>query len=166
MKSPKAYLAEQVVVNIIINFIVAYYIAKASFAALTYIPMQAPQGSPLAPNMAGDLLVGSFLAGLIITLLLSKITHWNLRASKVDTSQFELSSWIKLLPQSTWLRSLIMGLLAALLLAMPVVIVMSVLGVTQVLAADYIVVHAFYAAVIGGGLAYVASKRALVDSQP
>jgi len=74
-----------------------------------------------------------------------------------------LNNWFKLLPQSTFKRSLFMGLFAALILAMPVVIVLTVLGVSQVNSADYIVVHAGYAAVIGGILAYIASKRALVD---
>lgn len=165
MKSPRAYLVEQVSVNIVINFIIAYFIAKTTLAALQVIPMQAPHGDPLAPNMAGDLLVGSFLAGLIITLLLSKITHWNVRNSKVDKTGFELTGWIRLLPQSTFKRSLLVGVFAALILAMPVIIIMNMLGIHQAATGDYILIHAVYAAIIGGALAYIASKRALADSQ-
>jgi hypothetical protein len=163
MKSSRAYLTEQVVANIIINFVIAYYIAKATLAALAVIPMQAPQDDPLAPNMAGDLLVGSFIAGLLITLIISKITHWQLAHNKIDNSQVQLNNYLKLLPQSTFKRALFMGLFAALLLAMPVVILLSVLGITQVNSSDYIVIHAVYAALIGGLLAYIVSKRALLD---
>jgi len=163
MKSPRAYLAEQVIVNIIINFTIAYFIAKASLAALQFIPMQAPQGSPLAPNMAGDLLVGSFITGLVITIILSKITHWQLRHEKIDNSTFELQGWIKLLPASTFKRGLLLGLFATLVLAFPSIIILSALGIQQAASSDYIVLHAIYAGIMGGGLAYIVSKRALVD---
>ena len=163
MKSPRAYLIEQVIANIIINFSIAYFIAKATLAALEFIPLQAPQGTPLAPNMAGDLLVGSFLTGLLITLILSKLTQWQLRHEKVDNSTVQLEGWIKLLPASIMKRALLMGVFATLVLAFPSIIILSILGVQQVASQDYIVFHAVYAGIIGGGLAYIASKRALID---
>lgn len=165
MKSPRAYLVEQVIANIIINFTIAYFIAKATLAALAFIPLQAPQGAPLAPNIAGDLLVGSFLTGLIITLILSKLTQWQLHHEKIDNSHVELEGWIKLLPNSIFKRALLMGLFATLVLAFPSIIILSILGVQQVASQDYIVLHAVYAGIMGGGLAYIASKRALIDVQ-
>ncbi len=164
MKSPRAYLLEQVVVNLVINFIVAYYISKVTLSALQLIPMQAPTDNPLHPNIGGDLLVGSFIAGLIITLILTAITRFNLRKNKVDTSQFTLNSWIKLLPHSVFKRGLIMGLFAALLVAMPLVVILNILGIEQAATSDYIILHGIYAALLGGGLTYVASKRALADT--
>ncbi len=164
MKSPRAYLLEQVVVNLIINFVVAYYISKATLSALHIIPMQAPTDNPLHPNIGGDLLVGSFIAGLIITLVLTAITRLSLRKNKIDVSKFTLNSWIKKLPEPVFKRGLYLGICASLLVALPLVVVLSALGVEQATTPNYMVWHSIYAALLGGALTYIASKRALADT--
>ncbi len=164
MKSPGIYLLEQVVINLIINFVVAYYISKATLSALHIIPMQAPTDNPLHPNIGGDLLVGSFIAGLIITLVLTAITRLNLRKNKIDVSAFTLNSWIKILPESVFKRGLYLGICASLLVAMPLVVVLNIFGVEQATTSNYMVLHSIYAALLGGALTYIASKRALADT--
>ena len=156
-------MIEQVVVNFVLNFGIAYYLGKTTLAHQETIPLWADKAAPLDPNMAGDILVGSLILSFLITLILTAITRHHLSKQHIDTKDVVLSKWVKRLPDSLLKRSLIMGFMAMLTVGLASVLVLFGLNITAVDSNCYTISHSFYAAFLAGFVAYIASKRALLD---
>ena len=164
MKTPRQYLIEQVVANIILNFGIAYYLGSNSMGELETVPLIAPQDSPFDPNMAGDIMVGSFILGVILTLIVSWITRAKLRKGGVEAMAVADMGMIGKLPRNSFLRALTIGAVAMFTLGLLVVLLMAVLGISQLPSLTYIVFHAVYVAAVAAFVAFAAAKRALADS--
>ena len=163
MRSTRAYFIEQVVINIIINFLLAYYGGRATMAKLDSIPLWAPETAPFDPNMGGEILVGSFLLGLILTAVLTAITRHKLRKETIDVSSYAVTGLVARLPAGLLKRSLVVGLVTMLSAGLAVVLVMLALGINQADAWSYHLAHSVYMATLGGVVAYFAVRRALAD---
>lgn len=164
MKSFNAFLAEQVIVNVIINFIIAYYLSSAALSALANIPLLAPTDNILAPNISGDLFVGTFLMGLIITLITSVITRSKRNKTKNELGIFLAPNFINKLPNSIFKRGVIIGVVPMVIIALPIVIMLTMLDITHLHSEDYIIYHAFYAAIVAGLISYSAVSRTLAEN--
>jgi len=164
MKSFNAFLTEQVIVNIIINFIIAYYLSSTTLSALSHIPLLAPSDNLLMPNISGDLFVGTFLMGLIITLITAAITRSKRKKSAHDLGLFVAPKFIKKLPESLFMRGIMIGILPAVTIALPIIIVLTVLDIHQLQSSDYIVYHAVYAAIMAGFISYSSVSRTLAEN--
>lgn len=164
MKTSRQYVIEQIVANIIINFGIAYYLGSNAMGELATVPLIAPQDAPLDPNMAGDIMVGSLIMGVILTLILTWLTRAKLRKGGVEAMVVEDMGIIGKLPRNSFLRALTVGLVAMFTLGLVVVLLMALLGISQLPSMTYIVFHAFYVAVLAGVIAWATSKRALADS--
>lgn len=163
MKTSRNYIIEQVVVNFVLNFAIAYYLGRTTLAHQETIPLWADQAAPLDPNMAGDILIGSFILSFLVTLILSAITRYHLSKQNVDTNDLVLGKWLKRLPNSLFKRSLVMGLMAMITAGLVSVLLLYALNITAVDSGYYTITHSCYAAILASCIAYSASKRALVD---
>ncbi len=163
MKSVNHTIIEQVIVNCVINFIIAYGIASFTLSKITTIPMHAPSDNMLAPNMMGDILVGTFLLGLILTFILSRVVHMKNKSSPIDFTDFDLSNFSQWLPRSLLQRSLMVALVSVVCAAIPLVIALNVLSIEQMSSSDYILYHAIYVTLVAAVMAYAVTRRAIVD---
>jgi len=161
MDSYSALLKKQVVGNIVLNYFIAYYLSAHTLAVIKTIPLQAPQENVMAPNMAGDLMVGSFIMGVILTSILTLIVRKQLNAFEAPDSV--LPSAIVKLPQNLFARAIVMGLFGMFLVGMPVAIALGLLGVQQVSTQDYIFYHAIYCALLAGLMSYMVVKRVMFE---
>jgi len=164
MKSFNAFLAEQVIVNVIINFIIAYYLSSATLSALTHIPLLAPSEHLLMPNISGDLFVGTFLMGLIITLITAPITRAKRKKSSHNLGLFVAPTFIKKLPESLFMRGIVIGIVPVIIVVLPIVMILTVLDIQQLQSSDYIIYHALYAATMAGFISYASVSRTLAEN--
>ena len=163
MKSSRNYIIEQVVVNFVLNFGIAYYLGKTTLAHQDTIPLWADKAAPLDPNMAGDILIGSLIMSFLITLILTAITRHHLSKQHIDTKDVVLSKWVKRLPGSLFKRSLVMGFLAMFSIGLGSVLIVFALNITSLDSDCYTILHSCYAGLLAGLIAYIATKRALLD---
>jgi len=166
MKSVRSTLTENIVGNIIINFFIAYGLSSLTLASMDSIPMKAPTDNMLAPNMGGDILVGTFITGIILTLILTKIVRLGMKSKPIDVSSLSSVGWSARLPEPIFKRGLMVGAVSAMVIAMPVLIVMDVLAIQQASTSNYILYHAIYVALLTGLMAYFVTKRAILDLDP
>ncbi len=164
MKSFNAFLAEQVIVNVIINFIIAYYLSSIMLSTLINIPLFASKNNLLATNISGDLLVGTFIMGLIITLITSVITRRKRNKTKQTLGLFIAPNFINKLPHSIFKRGVIIGIAPVLTIGLPIIITLMAFDIHHLLSKDYIIYHAFYAAIIAGAVSYCAVSRTLAEN--
>ena len=164
MKSFNAFLTEQVIVNVIINFAIAYYLSSATLSALSHIPLLAPSDHLLMPNISGDLFVGTFLMGLIITLITAPITRAKRKKSSHNLGQFVAPTFIKKLPESLFMRGVVIGIVPAVVIALPIVMILTALDINQLQSSDYIIYHALYAATMAGFISYATVSRNLAEN--
>jgi hypothetical protein len=163
MKSVRHTIVEQVLVSCILNFLIAYGISSLTLAKISMIPMHAPSNNMLAPNMAGDILVGTFLLGLLLTLILTSVVRMQHKSKPIDFTDFNLSNFSELLPKALFKRSIIVGLASVICAALPLVIALSALSIQQMASSDYILYHAIYVACVATIMAYFVTKRAILD---
>lgn len=161
MKSSRQFLIEQLTVNSTLNFLLAILLGWNALAGHQVIPLAAPEGALFDPNMAGELVVGSFLLGLILTPIVTAITRAGLRKGSLQVNP--VSGLIAKLPHNSFFRSLAVALLASLLFGVPSVVILGVFGVTQLTIWSYIVAHAAYMALLALVVTWVAVKRALAE---
>lgn len=162
MKNTDSYLINQIIVNAILNFCIAYFIPKHALKALNYIPFKAPENDPFHPNMAGDLLVGTFIMGVVLTFILTCITRFKSFPAKANN--LEISPyWLAYLPAQLIIRALFIGLLASLFLAFPVVAIMDMLSIMSLSVETYIIGHAVYCTLASIILTIIVCKRAFLD---
>jgi len=163
MKTIRSILVENIVGNIILNFFIAYGLSSLLLASKTVIPMNAPVGDVLAPNMGGDILVGTFITGVLLTLILTNIVRLQYKSKPINITQLPNSGWSARLPESIFKRSLMVGIVSAMFIAMPVLIVMEMLAIQQASTANYILYHGVYVALLTGLMAYFVTNRAILD---
>ncbi len=163
MKTVRTALIEHIAVNIILNFFIAYGLTSLTLEKLTTIPMKAPVDDAFAPNMGGDILVGTFITGVILTLVFSFVVRLQHKIKPMDISNINASSWGARLPNLLFFRALAVGFMSALVVAMPVLIMMDVLSIKVATSANYIFYHALYVALLSGLITYFVSTRAMLD---
>ena len=189
MKNPSVYIRNQVIANVLVNFFIAYYLSKHALEKLSYIPFEAPAHDPFHPNMAGDLLVGTFIMGVVLTLVITILTRMQLNTGNIDVGSIMRNStatatatagkikavttnktivkedvWIERLPTHLFLRALVIGFMASLLMAFPVVAILDTLKIHALSANTYVFVHAIYCSLASAVLTVVVCKRAMLDS--
>ena len=164
MKSFNAFLTEQIIANVIINFLIAYYLSSTTLSSLASIPLLAPTDNLLAPNISGDLFVGTFLMGLIITLITSLITRKKRNKANNELGLFIAPNFINKLPHSIFKRGIIIGVVPMLVIALPIVIILTILDMHNIHSEDYIIYHAFYAAIVAGLISYSSVSRTLAEN--
>ncbi len=166
MKTIRSTLIENVIGNITLNFFIAYGLSSLTLGSMSSIPMKAPEGDMLAPNMGGDILVGTFITGVILTFILTNIVRRSMKSNPIDASSISSSDWSARLPESMFKRGLMVGIVSAMFIAMPVLIIMDILAIQQASIASYILYHAIYVALLTGVMAYFVTNRALLDLEP
>ena len=88
--------------------------------------------------------MGSFLLGLILTLIATAITRSNIRKEHIDLSEYSLDGWVSWLPDSMGKRALFLGLLVMFVVGLMAVLLLIALGVEQSEPWTYIVAHSVY----------------------
>jgi hypothetical protein len=161
MKSSRQFLIEQLTVNSALNFLIAILLGWNTLAGHQFIPLAAPEDALFDPNMASELVVGSFLLGVILTPIVTAITRAGLRKGSLQVNP--VSGLIAKLPHNSFFRSLAVALLASLVFGVTSVVILAVVGVTQLPIWTYIVAHAVYMALLALVVTWVAVKRALAE---
>jgi hypothetical protein len=161
MKTTRQFVIEQVVVSVVFNFLLAFLLSWLSLRHQATIPLSAPADAMFAPSMGGDLLVGSFILGVILTLVLTKVTRINLRKKTVE-SQVPVG-WSAKLPNNSLLRSLLIGLILTCTLGLVFTILLGALGILHMKIWYYIPLHAFYVGFLAWAVTVPVVKRALAD---
>ncbi len=163
MKTIRSTLIENIVGNIILNFFIAYGLSSLLLASMSVIPMNAPVDDMFAANMGGDILVGTFITGVLLTFILTNIVRLQHKSKPINITQLPTSGWSARLPESIFKRSLMVGIVSAMLIAMPVLIILDMLAIQQASTANYILYHGIYVALLTGLMAYFVTKRAILD---
>jgi len=163
VKSSRHYIIEQVVVNFVLNFGIAYYLGRTTLAHQESIPLWGNNTAPLDPNMAGDILIGSLIMSFLITLILTAITRHHLSKQNIDTKNVVSINWVNRLPESKFKRSLIVGFLAMFTIGLASVLLLFALNITSLDSGCYTILHSCYAGILAGFIAYIATLRALRD---
>ena len=164
MKSVASFIRNQVIANIVINFTLAYYLSKHALEGMSVIPYEAPVNDMFHPNMAGDLLVGTFIMGVVLTFVMTTLTRLQNNNGGINLDNLNHSSKIAFLPDQLLLRALVVGFLAAMVLALPVAATLDVLKIHSMPSDSYILYHAIYCAVASALVCMVVCQRALIDS--
>lgn len=165
MKSPSSYLREQVVANLIINFTIAYGLSSLILSNLEFIPITAPVDQPFHPNMAGDLIVGTAITGLIVTLIVTLITRLLIKVGRVNRGSYGKSVIADQLPNALLSRGLFVGVLSALSFAVPASMFLQYLDLTLLKVSTYILWHSVYCGMIGGIISYFVCIKALSEDR-
>ena len=164
MKSAASFIRNQVIANIIINFTLAYYLSKHALEGMSVIPYEAPVNDMFHPNMAGDLLVGTFIMGVVLTFVMTALTRLQTNNGAINLDNIKQPSKITFLPNPLLFRALVVGFLAAMVLAFPVAAILDVLKVHSMPSGSYILYHAVYCAAASALVCIVVCQRALIDS--
>lgn len=165
MKPSRVYLKEQVIANLILNYIISYGLSSLTLSKLVVIPLTAPVDDPFHPNMAGDLIVGTVITGLAVTLIVGIITGLLIKKGKLSTSGIQSSWMIDKLPNSLFTRGLFIGVIASVTFAIPVSISLHYLGVAEFNVSTYIAWHSVYCGFIGAGISYFVCAKDLILNQ-
>lgn len=160
MKSHQSYTFEQVAANFLINFSIAYGLSTLKLSDLTSIPFTAPSDDPFHPNIAGELIVGTIITGLAVTLIVTFITRLLIKAKRLNLSNVKTSPFVQLLPTGLFKRGLTLGSLAAIFAALPLCITMYLLNIHSVPVKNYLIWHSWYVALLGSVLAFIACLKA------
>jgi hypothetical protein len=163
VKSYRSYLFEQCIANFIINFALTYVFGALALSNVTDIPLFAPQHDPFHPNIAGDLIVGTVITGLAVTLIVTFITRTLFKFKKIELIETQIPTLLKSLPQSLVWRGLAIGGGASFLVALPITIALYLLGITNVPASDYLLWHGLYVALIGSAMACLVCLKSFED---
>ncbi len=161
MKSSRSYIREQVIVNSLVNFLIALLLGWVSLNGQEKIPMWAPSHSRFDVNMGGNILLGTFLLGVILSLIITAVTKRNLRRNQVKAQS--ATGLIAHLPKAGFKRSLLMGLVAMLTIGIANVALLTLLEIDQLHVWDFILYHSVYMAVLAGIISVPATKSALVQ---
>ncbi len=98
-------MIEQIIGNTVVNFVMNAAIAYGIFRTMPAIPLWG------FDSIAGDTIATAFLLPLILTAIVTTITHKKIQNGTLPTSDWRRSSHPLLgkLPQKTWVRDLIFG---------------------------------------------------------
>jgi len=141
MSTSRRYITQQVIVNALVNFFLALLISWGLMGSLEEIPIWFSTENFLDPSVIGDIVVGSFLLGLIFTVIVTQFIRADLKKGKVnDLSRSDLQKWI---PQTLFARALVFGVLCMLVGSSMAGVILA-LDIDSVRTADYIVLHAIY----------------------
>lgn len=163
MKTQNKYIIESVVINSVLNFFITLGIGYFTHTGMTAIPMVAPLNTPLAPNIAGDIVVGSFILGWVLGAIVTYITRHNVNKQHVESGFIETNSFILKLPQNFAGRFISIGLAAA-VVGVVAVLILVLLGVSELQISTYSIPHAIYVAVMAGLVTLVAARRGLLTN--
>ena len=145
----------------ILNVLIATFLSWLSLRHQEVVPLQAPTEAMFDPSMGGDLLVGSFLLGMILTLVLTFVTRLNLKKKQVES--LVLSGWFSKIPKNVFLRSLLVGLFLTLTMGLAVTVALGALDIVQMPVWTYIALHAIYVGALAWFVTALVVKRALAD---
>ena len=101
--------------------------------------------------------------GLIITLITSAITRSKRKKAKQSLVLFVATNFINKLPHSIFKRGIIIDMVPVLVIALPIIIMLMVFNINQLISEDYIIYHAFYAAMVAGMISYCSTSRTLAE---
>jgi len=163
VKTHNKYIVESVVINSVLNFFITLGIGYFTHAGMTTIPMVAPINTPFAPNIAGDIIVGSFILGWVLGAIVTYITRHNLTKQHVEGGFIESNFLILKLPNKLALRFIAIGL-AASAVGVLAVLLLALFGVNELPISTYGIPHGIYVAVMAGFVTLVAARRALLTS--
>jgi hypothetical protein len=163
VKTAQRYIAEQIVINIVVNILMALLIGWSMMGHLDTVPMQLSSDALFDPSMAGDILVGSFLLGFILTLIVTTLTRNALSKAYIEGTT--LVGWSAKLPQPLFKRALMLGVLSMVTAGLTLVLTMLMLGLDQMKTLEYVIFHALYMGVLAAPVTYFVVKRALTDNQ-
>jgi hypothetical protein len=165
MKSSKAFMIEQLFFNSVISAGITFYLGRHTLAGIANIPLQAPTDAPFAPNMAGDLIVGTFITAVIVTLIVSLLTRFSIKKQSISMSSSFAASprWLAKLPQNIVLSALSIAGLASLTLGVMSVLLLVVLGVSEMDAELYNYLHAIYVGFAVIVVAYAAVTKVFLS---
>lgn len=141
MPASRRYITQQIIVNALVNFILALLISWGLMGSLEEIPMWFSMENLLDPSVIGDIVVGSFLLGMIFTVVVTQVIRTDLKKGKLDKlTRSDLPKWI---PHSLFPRALVFGVLCLLVGSCMVGIILT-FDINSVRVGDYIVLHAIY----------------------
>ncbi|MFT5889109.1 MAG: putative secreted protein [Zhongshania sp.] len=165
MKSSKAFMIEQLFFNSVISAGITFYLGRRALAGIANIPLQAPADAPFAPNMAGDLIVGTFITAVIVSLIVSLLTRLSIKKQSIsmDSSFAASPRWLAKLPQNIVLSALSIAGLASLTLGVMSVLLLVMLGVSEADAELYNYLHAIYVGLVVIVVAYAAVTKVFLS---
>jgi hypothetical protein len=137
---------EQTIAPAVFNLLLNAGLGWLVFRKLEGVPLW---GDPsLAGDILGTMLILPFLTGLIVTPLVKRAA----RTGKVAWLSFAPSEHpiLRLFPRSVWLRSLLVGFASMLLVGVPLVGLLSLLGVESWSVGTTVIAKGLYAALIAG----------------
>jgi len=141
MSTSRRYITQQIIVNALVNFFLALLISWGLMGSLEEIPIWFSMENLLDPSVIGDIVVGSFLLGLLFTAIVTQFIRADLKKGKVNgLAQSDAHKWM---PQALFTRALVFGVVC-MLVGFSMVGVILTLDIDSVRVTDYIVLHAIY----------------------
>jgi len=141
MSTSRRYITQQIIVNALVNFFLALLISWGLMGSLEEIPIWFSMENLLDPSVIGDIVVGSFLLGLLFTAIVTQFIRADLKKGKVNgLAQSDALKWM---PQALFTRALVFGV-GCMLVGFSMVGVILILDIDSVRVTDYIVLHAIY----------------------
>jgi hypothetical protein len=153
-------IGEQGLGSAIINFIINGAIAWAVYRSMAAVPTWGEK------SIAGDTVVTAFLLPFMICLIVTPLTHRKIRNGEIPVIEWRRVSHRVLgrLPNSTFLRAFIFGLIGAVGAGSLTPLVFSILGITELPLLEFLIFKSTFAAVLAGVVTPVSALCALGDA--
>jgi hypothetical protein len=134
-------LLEQGIGAGVVNFVLNAGIAWATFRSLAHVPLWGQQ------SIAGDVIGTTLLLPLITTLIVAALTRRALATGRFP----RLSGTRRLarLPARPLARGLVLGLACTVLVAPPIIVALTKLGVAELELASFVWAKAWFAGILG-----------------
>jgi len=160
----KRYLVVELAVGAaIVNFLLNLGLGWLFMHTKGGIPLSAETGDPsLIGELLGTCMLLPFFTGLIITPLVKRVV----RQGRVPALAWQRSDhrWLARLPRGTFLRSLLVGAVCVLLIALPAIAVLSALGVDWLAFRDYMIAKGVFSGLLAAPVTPLFGLAALADA--
>jgi hypothetical protein len=153
-------LIDLVIGTAITNFVINIAVGYGLFRTMSTIPLWGSQ------SIAGDTIGTAFLLPLIFTPIITMMTHKKIQKGTLPASNWRRSSHALLgkLPQKTWGRALIFGLLFLAISASITILLLKVLNITEMNLWPFIFFKASFSAVLAVLVAPIVAICAIGDA--
>ena len=152
---------DQVVGPFIVNFIINVGIPWAAFGHHATAPLWGPQ------SVAGDMLLTMFLLPFGLCLVTTPLICKGARDGKLPQvgTTAPIAPWVLRLPDTLLVRSLLVGLVSALLFGPPIALVLSLLGRPELPVLPFVLGKGFLCGALAAAISPPLALRALLDVQ-
>jgi hypothetical protein len=140
----KFVVGDLIVGPAIVNFLLNYGIAWVLFRSKGSVPLWGQD------SIGGDSLITAVILTWLTALIVTRTTSAAIGKGKFSAlSLAQAASWVRAMSaRNAWIRGVSLGLAAAIVIALPTIILLPQLGVSQLAAADFLYFKACFAAVL------------------